>query len=1169
VADNAPGFVHLHNHTTYSLLDGAQRVSEMCQRAADDGQPAIAITDHGNLFGVLEFGKKAAKAGIKPIIGVEAYIAPGSCTDKSPVAVPGVGKKNYYHLLLLAENYVGYKNLIQLSSKGFLDGFYYRPRIDKELLAQHSEGILGLSACLAGEVATFLRHGQYDQARDSAGEFRELFGEDRFWLEIQDHGIPEQQLVNDGLFKLSKELNIPLAASNDTHYLLQDDHTAHDVLVCIQTGKTVQGKDRMTYTKQHYLKSRAEMAGVFPDHPAALENTLDIAERCQFAFEKQPLHLPEFPVPAGTNLDDYFEKIARDGLERRLHERANSPVSRGSAILPEAYRERLQREVGIIRQMGFAGYFLITWDFIRYARESDIPVGPGRGSAAGSVVAWAMRITDIDPLEYNLLFERFLNPERVSMPDIDIDFCFRKREKVIDYVTEKYGRPNVAQIITFGTMAARAVIRDVGRALEVPYSEVDKIAKLVPAQPGADITIAKAMDEVPKLKQLYNTDAQVRELLDIAQRLEGLTRHASTHAAGVVITPKPIVEFAPLYRGTKSGDEVTTQWAKDEVEEMGLLKLDFLGLKTLTLIDDALDSIEAATGERPDLATLPLDDPKVYELFTAAGTGGVFQFESEGMKGILRRLKPERFEDLIALNALYRPGPIGGGLIDDFIQRRHGKVQVEYPHPLLEEILRETYGVIVYQEQVMQIASVMAGYSLGEADILRRAMGKKKIEVMEQEEKKFRAQAEARDIDPETAKKVFELMAFFAGYGFNKSHSAAYALVAYHTAWLKTHHPVHFMAAVLTNDKGNTDKLVRYIKECRDMKIEVSPPTINASDLDFTPDGERIRFGLSAIKNVGEGAIRSVLEARKENGSFESLHDLCGSIDAKSVNKRVIEALIQAGAVDEFGGRAALTAGVDAALEYGQKMRADRESGQGSLFGGDGAEDAEDAKPLLPDVPEWDEKTRLSHEKASLGFYVSGHPLESHAELLGDFASHRVGMLQQLPSGTEVAVGGIVGDLRRRKSKRGDWWASLTLDDMDGQVDVLVFPKAYQAAQEEIDDERAIMVFGRYEVDEGRVRVIADSVCPLEDLRERRVEAVQVKIHAADLDETTVASILSIVEEHRGETQLYLELARPGSYRLVARVESQLRVQPSREFSAAMERILGPNTVRYRARPQV
>jgi DNA polymerase-3 subunit alpha len=962
-------------------------------------------------------------------------------------------------------------------------------------------------------------------------------------------------------------MGIPMVASNDCHYLLPDDHEAHCVLVCISTGSAANGRQAAAYTRQHYLKTRSEMAELFAWAPQAVENTLAVAERCRFSFDEPSLQLPEFPVPEGYDIDGYFEKVTRDGLEMRMRELRRLQDA-GRLLHPlEDYRARLDEEIKIIRQMGYAGYFLIVWDFIRYAREAAIPVGPGRGSAAGSLVAYCLRITDIDPLEYNLLFERFLNPERISMPDIDIDFCFRKRERVIDYVTGKYGRPNVAQIITFGTMAARAVIRDVGRVLEIPYAEVDRIAKLVPAQPGKEITIDSAMADVPQLKEAYDSEARIRELLDVARRLEGLTRHASTHAAGVVIAPRPIVEFAPLYKGTKDGDEITTQWAKDEIEECGLLKMDFLGLKTLTLIDDAVGSIERVEGDRPDLEQLELDDPAVYELFGRARTSGIFQFESEGMKDILRRLKPEKFEDLIALNALYRPGPIGGGLIDDFIKRRHGKVKVRYPHPMLKEILEETYGVIVYQEQVMQIASVMAGYSLGEADILRRAMGKKKAEVMEAEKQKFVERAKAKGIKSAAATKVFELMAFFAGYGFNKSHSAAYALVAYRTAWLKAHYPVHFMAALLTNDKGNTDKLVKYINECREMEIEVLPPDVSCSAVDFTVEGSRIRFGLSAIKNVGEGAIRSVIEARGEGEGFRSLHELCAAIDPRQVNKRVLEALVQSGAMDSFGvGRSRLFAGLDSALDYGQKQRADREAGQVSLFGDVGASPADEVRNQLPDVPEWDEKTRLVGEKATLGFYVSGHPLESLRELLEQYGTHTTATIRDVESGTEVAIGGVVNELRRRKSRKGDMWASFHLEDLEGQAEVLVFPKCYATHESALEQDHAAMITGRVEIDEDRIRVIADSICPMERLDEQQVEEVHVKLDAIDLDEQLVEKLLRTVESHRGNARLYFEVARPGVYRLVAMAESAMRVAASKGLTRELESLVGPQRVHFRSR---
>jgi DNA polymerase-3 subunit alpha len=791
----------------------------------------------------------------------------------------------------------------------------------------------------------------------------------------------------------------------------------------------VHSHDRIRYSPQHYLKSRDEMGTLFAWAPEAVANTMAVAERCAFTFEKQPATLPDFPVPEGFDIPSYFEKVARDGFERRLPRwRAESDAGRLRHPL-EDYRERLSREIKVVREMGFAGYFLIVWDFIRFSRESGIPVGPGRGSAAGSLVAYCLQITDIDPMQFDLLFERFLNPERISMPDIDIDFCFRKRERVIEYVTGKYGRPNVAQIITFGTMAARAVIRDAGRGLDIPYAEVDKIAKLIPQQPGQDVTIASALAEVPALKQAYLSDPKVQELIDVGRRLEGLVRHASTHAAGVVIAPKPIVEFAPLYRGTD--DAITTQFAMSDIEEIGLLKMDFLGLKTLTLIEDALVSIAGPEGERLDLDAKTLDDPAVYELFGKARTAGIFQFESEGMRNILRRLKPDRFEDLVAINALYRPGPIGGGLIDDFIKRRHGKVQVS----IRTRCSRRSSPRRTASSSIRS-RSCRSPPRWPATPWARRtscgAMGRESKDAMAAGGR-FIGRAVAQGVKAKDAGKVFDQMEFFAGYGFNKSHSAAYALVAYRTAWLKAHHPVHFMAALLTTEKGNTDKLVQYVNECKEMAIRVLPPDVNASGLDFTVEGDHIRFGLSAIKNVGEGAIESLLEARKRLGRpFRSMFELASELDLRLANKRVFEALAASGALDSFGARRSqLHAAVDAAIEWGQKRRTDRESGQGNLFGGGAASAAAPDAPAgggLPDLPDWDERTRLAQEKATLGFYVSGHPLESLRGLLADFASHGTATLRDLPSGSEASVGGIVTDLRKRKSKKGSWWASFQLE---------------------------------------------------------------------------------------------------------------------------------------------
>ncbi|HEX9428507.1 MAG TPA: DNA polymerase III subunit alpha, partial [Candidatus Polarisedimenticolia bacterium] len=820
-------FVHLHNHSQFSLLDGATKLEELVEQTARFEMPAVAITDHGNLFGAVPFFDAAKARGVKPILGCETYIAPGARSDRSS---PGPGRKPYYHLLLLVRNDEGYRNLMKLSTAGFLEGYYYRPRIDKEILARHAGGLVGTSTCLGGEIPQLILAGKTDQAERVAAEYREIFGPENFFFEIQDQGIPEEKTLNEVLVPMARRLKIPPLATNDCHFLRKDDHFAHDVLICIQTGRTVKDADRMRFTQEHYFKSPEEMWTLFRDLPEAAENTLLVAERCNLEIAQGGNLLPHFQVPDGTTTEDYFRRVAGEGFEERL-EALGQLERKGSLRVPvETYRRRLESEIEMVIRMGFAGYFLIVWDFIKYARDHGIPVGPGRGSAAGSLVAYCLRITDVDPLEYDLLFERFLNPERITMPDIDIDFCIRGRGQVIDYVREKYGRDNVAQIITFATMGAKAVVRDAGRGLDIPYGDCDRIAKMIPTE--LDMTIDKALLASAPLKQLYDKDDRIRQLLDVSRRLEGLARHASVHAAGVVISPKPIVEYSPL--GRTKDNEVVTQYAMDEIGAIGLLKMDFLGLKTLTLIHDCVARIRQAEDVELSIERLPLDDPETYGLFAAARTAGVFQFESSGMQDILRKLKPDRFEDLVALNALFRPGPIGSGMIDDYIERRHGRKAIEYIVPQLESILGVTYGVIVYQEQVMQIASRLGGFSLGEADLLRRAMGKKKKDVMAAQREAFVKGCRASGLGDKDARRIFELMEYFAGYGFNKAHSTAYALVAYQTAWLKTHHPRHFMASLLTAEKENTDNIVKYSGECRAMGLKVLPPDLNASEMDFT-----------------------------------------------------------------------------------------------------------------------------------------------------------------------------------------------------------------------------------------------------------------------------------------------------------------------------------------------
>src|SRR4051794_29747970 len=881
----ASEFVHLHLHTEFSLLDGACRIDELLDEAVKLNMPALAVTEHGNMFSSVVFHDHARDRGLKPILGCEVYVAQGSRFEKSGP------QTETNHLVLLAETYEGWKNLIKLSSAGYTEGFYYRPRIDKELLAQHSSGLIGLSSCLKGEVASALKVEQAKQALDAAARLRDILGPDNFFLEMQYQGIEEQKVVNRGLIPLARELGLPLVATNDVHYLRQGDYQPHDILLCIGSGKTVNDEKRLRYTgDQFFLKTPEQMAAVFSGHADALRNTLLIAERCNVTIPKGTNHLPTFGVPDGFSIDSYFEHVARDGFAQRLPRLRQLAAAGALRHTLEEYESRLEYEIDMIKKMGFPGYLLIVWDFIRYAREENIPVGPGRGSAAGSLVAWCMRITDVDPIDFELLFERFLNPERISMPDIDVDFCERRRGEVIDYVTRKYGRENVAQIITFGTMKAKAVVRDVGRVLEMPYADVDRIAKQIP--PALDMTLEKALAENPILKEMAAKDPKVKEVIDIGKRLEGMSRHASVHAAGVVIAPGPITDYAPLYKGQR--DELTTQWNMKEVERVGLLKMDFLGLSTLTLIDDALKEIKRTEGIDLDIDNIPLDDPKTYKVFAEGAAYGIFQFESSGMRELLRKAKPTRLDDLIALNALYRPGPLKSGMVDDYIARKQGKKEIKYELAQLEPILSDTYGVIAYQEQVMLIAQALAGFSLAQADMLRKAMGKKDPKVMAKMRADFLSGATAKGINEKKANKIFDLMEYFAGYGFNKSHSTAYAFLAYQTAYLKANYPKHFAAALFTIEAQNTDKLAMYLQEARERGVKVLPPDINRSQLNFSVDKEAdaVRFGMTAIKGLGEGAINAIIEARAQlGGRIPSLHALCEVLDMRVANRRVFEAL--------------------------------------------------------------------------------------------------------------------------------------------------------------------------------------------------------------------------------------------------------------------------------------
>ena len=985
-------FVHLHQHTEYSLLDGASRPDELAKRVAQMGMPACAITDHGNMFGAVEFYNAMKKEKVKPIIGCEMYVAYGSRFDKAGVEDGQADAGANNHLIVLAANNEGYKNLVKLVSAGYTEGFYYKPRIDKELLREHREGLIVLSSCLKGEVSQSLAGGNLTKAREAALQYKDILGADNFFLEIQDHGIPDQQKIVPMMAKLGEEVGLRLVATNDSHYLSKDDAFAHEVLLCIGTGKTLGDEKRMKfYSDDFYVKSPDEMRRIFSGYGEALDNTVKIAERVDVSLEVDGYQLPKFPLPPGKDLAGYFAEVARAGLERRLKAAAPLFAAKKKKHEPQEYHDRLQSEIDVIMSMGFPAYFLVVWDFIKYAKDNGIPVGPGRGSGPASLVAYSMGITDVDPLDYDLLFERFLNPERISMPDIDIDFCMNRRGEVIEYVRRKYGADKVAQIITFGTMAAKSVVRDVGRVLGLPYGLVDKVAKTIPA--GPDVTLLSAAKDSPALIEAMKNDHEVERIIEIGSRLEGLSRHAGMHAAGVVITPEPVTNYVPLYRTNR--DEIVTQYDMRIVEKMGLLKMDFLGLRTLTVIDDAIKSAKAAEGVTIDIETLPLDDPEVFRLFQEGRTKGVFQFESSGMVDLLRKSRPTRFEDLAALNALYRPGALDAGMVDEFVRRKNGLSKAKYLVPAMKEILEETYGVIVYQEQVMQIAQQVAGYSLGQADLLRKAMGKKDAVVMAAERDKFVSGAVARGINRKKANDLFDYIEPFARYGFNKSHSVAYALVAWQTAWLKVHYPRHFMAALMTSEMDRTDFVVKFINESAQMGIRILPPDINESNYAFTVVGPNIRFGLGAVKGVGEGAIESILEARQKNGRVTSLLSFCEAVDLRACNKKVIEALIKSGSFDFLGvPRKVLFETLEITADSAQRAREEKERGQSSLFGSGNAgrtlsPTPSSARTKESDLrsSEWPDDEKLGFEKETLGFYITGHPLNKFAGELGLFAN--------------------------------------------------------------------------------------------------------------------------------------------------------------------------------------
>lgn len=1347
-------FVHLHVHTQYSLLDGAIRIDALLNRAKDFDMDAVAITDHGTMFGVLEFYEKTAKAGIKPIIGCECYLAPRRLTDKTPE-----DGKNLSHLVLLAENQEGYRNLCKLASTAQMEGFYYKPRIDKEILKAHAEGLIGLSACLHGEIPRLLNQGKIEQADDAARFYLDVFGENNFFLEIQHNGIEIQEKVNQALWEMSQRLSIPMVATNDCHYLDKEDVRAHEVLLCIQTNKTIHDADRFKFgTDQLYFKPKDVMYTDFKDYPGALENTVGIAERCHIEFDFNTYHFPKFDSGDDLSIDEIFDKKVREGYAKRLEEIRSKHPDMDETV----YKERLEYEISIIKQMGFPGYFLIVADFIQYAKENDVPVGPGRGSAAGSMVAYSLRITDLDPIEHGLIFERFLNPARISMPDIDVDFCINGRERVFKYVVEKYGGGDyVAQIITFGTMKSRAVIRDVGRALGMPLRDVDMIAKLVPDV--LNIRLDDALKQEPRLKDLAREKPDVAELINISRTLEGLTRHASTHAAGVVIGDRPLVDYLPLYKGKK--DEVVTQFDMKYVEKIGLVKFDFLGLRNLTVIANALELIREQEGKAPDLLHLDMNDAKTYSLLSAGDTTGVFQLESSGMKDLLTRLKPACFDDVIALVALYRPGPLDSGMVDDFVERKHGRKKVEYLIPELEAILKETYGVIVYQEQVMKIAGELARYSMAEADGLRKAMGKKIAEIMAQHRDRFVKGATENKIKSAKAAQLFDLMEKFGGYGFNKtmdkgtriyttggvkkiedclpgdetvtmtsdgsyvrskivqvhdhgqvpiwevtfddgtierctldhkwltrygqmplwailqmdatvwgipslktgyarpsegvsrmpaydssrgecvygdthavmaidpslygefqtrhwsdyfnphrsvirddqgptgrhpvlrkpvradflgwrqgydleidhpehnfilesglccsnSHSAAYALIAYQTAYLKAHYPMSFMAALLTSEMNSIDGVVKYIAECKSHGIRVLPPDINESDKVFTVSDSGIRFGLLAVKNVGEGAIDSLIQVRENDGKFTSLFEFCERVDLKKVNKRVIESLIKCGAFDSTGAfRSQMLSVLEDAIDYGQRVQKEKNGPQLSLFdvGGESAQQIN--SPTLPDMNELDGNELLALEKDSLGFYITGHPLSKFESLLKQVGNVDTLSLKERHDGQGIKIGGIVRIVKQIKDKKGETMAFVTTEDMHGTVETTVFSSLFSKVRDLLTDDSPVLIEGELQKDENSAKILASNITSLDKAEEKMTRRIRVRLDMTKTDKDVLTRLNEIFRQHPGSCKAYIHLWDPGKSETVIALPETMKLKAGESFTAKIDEFLGYKAV--------
>jgi len=1144
-------FIHLHVHSQYSLLDGAIRFEEAFELAKKYGMNAMALTDHGNMFGAVEFYQMAIKHGIKPIVGCEMYVSPGSRFEKKT----GEGGEGNYHLTLLVKNETGYFNLLKLVSLAHLEGFYYKPRVDKKLLSQYNDGLIALSGCMKGEIAAHASRGEMKRALQSAEDYRRIFNDRRFFIEIQNNGVENQLQVNERLLEIGHQLSLPVVATNDCHYLHRKDAKAQEVLLCIQTGKTLQDNDRMRFpSDEFYFKSPQEMVDLFQNIPEAITHTVEITEQCNLEMRFDEKHIPRITVPAGETAESYLEKLAREGLERRLsRHQAEKDFKDRSA----RYKARLEEEIKIIKSMGYPGYFLIVYDFIHYAKSHKIPVGPGRGSAAGSLVAYALNITDLDPIEYDLIFERFLNPGRkTSMPDVDVDFCMEGREEVIRYVSEKYGKENVAQIITFGKMQAKAVVRDVGRVLGIPYAEVDRIAKLIPNK--TDITLDQALQQEPNLREAVAKDTRIASLFEIAKSLEGLARHASTHAAGVVIANKPLMEYLPLQRG--QNNEIVTQYAMKQVESIGLVKFDFLGLKTLTVVDQTIQLIEKNRGMKLELSEIPLDDSEVYALLGAGSNLGIFQLESSGMRDLLTKLKPQSFKDIIALVALYRPGPLDSGMVGEFIKRKHGQELIRYELPALEEILKDTYGVIVYQEQVMRIASTLANFSLEYADNLRRAMSKKDTLEMERQKEKFLEGAQKSKIPLKKAEKIFEQMETFGRYGFNKSHSAAYALLSYHTAYLKTHYPIEFMAALLTSEAQNADKIVRYISECREMKIEILPPDINESFKHFVVVGNQIRFGLTAVKNVGDAAIDIILTERQDNGKFKSLYDFCHRVDLRKVNRRVVESLIKCGAFDfSKAYRSQMLTVLGDILDHSQSARRKKGEPQLSML----IDHAGELKEDYPDIDEFSENQLIAFEKETIGFYISRHPLSRYQEEIQKHTDWDTSTLSKLQNGAEVKICGLVSGLKEIVTKKGDRMAFLTLEDMKGFVEVILFPEVFKAALSCLRGSDPLLVKGTLDLSEEHIKIKGTEVLPLPELTSSPMKPFHLKIPLSSLTSSQLTGLKEIVIANRGSSKVLLHFMGGNNRETVVALSDRYTVDPSQHFKNDIQQLFKSSPISF------